>query len=485
MANDLREAAQWRKGKTPVIRKYLEEHNKMLTEIAGKGFLAMPGYAYNAETFLELATKENLSELNYKIIAETVERELKQSGINYDLEYKAATIAWEQAKQALLSAWEVEYAILKQNMAYDEELLNRAAIEIDARSVVLLQAKTAIEIEMEGYRGQIAALDRNTAPLEVQLAEAKLATAQRKLDVIPIIYEILAKEQQLVTLEAQKVGEATSLNLIERQIAEKESEITAILAEIVAKQAEVLALENTKAGYVTTLMGAEAEIAAKQLDIIPIIYEIIAKQEQLIIEEGYKADEYTTLIQHEIINANKRAELVPWFEVLATKIGEYATLVMGNVPLYGQIANEKVAQANQRVLQSGSKVTEIGVQVTNEGLKGNLAAQRQNLEIAKANYSLNLATSEVALESQYQTALLSINSQLLNILSSANASILSSKLAEANSRMGAQMATARSNSTAQNNFAIAEYGAQAYYEIRKAEIAKLAEISAKLTHLIG
>jgi hypothetical protein len=485
MANDLREAAQWRKGKTPLIRKYLDEHNKMLTEIAGKGFLAMPGYAYNAENFLELTTKEGLSDLNYKIIAETVERELKQAGIVYDLEYKAAAIAWEQAKQALLSAWEVEYAILKQNMAYDEELLNRAAIEIDARSVVLLQAKTAIEIEMESYRAQIAALDRNTAPLEVQLAEAKLATAQRKLDIIPIINQIVAKEQELLTLEVQKAGENTSLSLIERQIAVKESEITDILAEIVAKQAEVLALENTKAGYVTTLMGAEAEIAAKQLDIIPIIYEIIAKQGQLIIEEGYKADEYTTLIQQEIINANKRTELVPWYEQLANSIGEYATLVMQNVPIYGQIAAQKVLQANQNVLQAGFKVNEINVQVSNEALKMSLAAQRQTLELTKATSSMNLATSEVQLEGQYQGALLSLNGQLLTILSAANAAILSAKQTEANARMGAHMATARSNSTAQNTFETTQYQAQAWYEIRKAEIARLSEISAKLTHLIG
>ena len=77
MAHNLRESAQWRKEKTPIVRQYVGDHNKLMSEIAGRGFLNLPGYAYDLENELELRLKLGLSEINYKILSETIERELK------------------------------------------------------------------------------------------------------------------------------------------------------------------------------------------------------------------------------------------------------------------------------------------------------------------------------------------------------------------------------------------------------------------------
>lgn len=221
MSELLREQAQWRIGKTPIIGKYIGEHKKLFDEIAGRGFLNMPGYAYDAENQLELAAKMGLSELNYKIMHETIERELKQAGIDFNVEYAEAAMAWELEKQGLLSAWDHELAGIKQGMATEEEVLARLALEVDARQVVLIAAKSAIDLEMEGYRKALADLDAATAPYEVQLANAKLLTAQKKLELLPIIEEIIVKEGELIVLEAGKTDYYRQLIDAEREVAEK------------------------------------------------------------------------------------------------------------------------------------------------------------------------------------------------------------------------------------------------------------------------
>lgn len=221
MSELLREQAQWRIGKTPIIGKYIADHKKLLDEIAGRGFLNLPGYAYDAENQLELAAKMGLSELNYKIMHETIERELKQAGIDYNVDYADAAMVWELEKQGLLSAWDHELAGIKQGMATEEEVLARLALEVDARQVVLIAAKSAIDLEMEGYRKALADLDAATAPYEVQLANAKLLTAQKKLELLPIIEEIIVKEGELIVLEAGKTDYYRQLIDAEREVAKK------------------------------------------------------------------------------------------------------------------------------------------------------------------------------------------------------------------------------------------------------------------------
>jgi hypothetical protein len=229
-----RERAEYSKGKTPIIAKYSDEHSKLFAEIAGRGFLQLPGYAYNAENGIELSAKTQLSELNYKILSETIDRELKQTGIDYGIEYKVAAMAWELEKQVLMVAWEAEYASIKQGMASTEEVLNMISIEVSKRAITLLNAKTVIEIAMEADRKAIAVLDGTAAPYEVQLANAKLLTAQKKLELIPIIETIITKEQELLVIEQQKAATYTDLVAAEQLVATKKQTLTPFVNELAA-----------------------------------------------------------------------------------------------------------------------------------------------------------------------------------------------------------------------------------------------------------
>ena len=282
MAEILRENAQWRKGKSPIIGKYVEDHAKLMSAIAGRGFTLLPGFAYDAENSIETAAKMQLSELNYKIIAETIERELKQTGIDYDLAYKAAAIQWEIDKQALMSAWDAELANLKKGMAEEEELLNQLAIETNRRGVTLLEQKTIIELAAEAYRTQLAELDGTVAPYEVALANAKLLTAQKKLEIIPILQAIVAKEQELLVSEQSKAAAYTALMDAEQEIITKketrllpavqalvnvEEQYTGELVQQIALEKQISDEKVTQAGIAVENIEKRTEIAEIEVDI--------------------------------------------------------------------------------------------------------------------------------------------------------------------------------------------------------------------------
>jgi hypothetical protein len=289
MSEISREAASWRRGKTPVVLKYIDDHAKLLSETAGRGFLSMPGFVYGAENGLELSAKMNLSELNYKILSETIEREIKAAGIDYGLAYKNAVIVWELEKQTLLDLWAKEYAGIKQDMAGSEEVLNLLAIEVSKRAITLLEGKTAIEEEAETYKLALVNLDGTVSPYEVQLANAKLLTAQRKLLIIPVLQEIITKEQELLVREGLKADAFTQYMAAEQAIAAKKQTLEPVINELATKvdqladkitsdqipaeqaisdekmtQAEI-AVE--KAGFQVDEIATEIEIAGKALEL--------------------------------------------------------------------------------------------------------------------------------------------------------------------------------------------------------------------------
>jgi len=141
-------------------------------------------------------------------------------------------MAWELSKQDLMDAWDAELAGIKLDMAGKEEALARLEIETASRGTILLEAKTEIELEAESLRNQIAALDDDTADYEVTLANAKLLTAQKKLEIIPTLQQILAKEEDLLASEQAKIPAEQELLATQQATADKKEELIPIVAEL-------------------------------------------------------------------------------------------------------------------------------------------------------------------------------------------------------------------------------------------------------------
>ena len=485
MSEILREQAQWRIGKTPIIGKYIGEHKKLFDEIAGRGFLNLPGYAYDLENELELRLKLGLSEINYKILSETIERELKQQGIDYNLQHRNAAMAWEVEKQALMAAWDAELAGIKQGMAMEEEILNRLAQEIAARQIYLIEAKTEIDLEMEGYRLTLAQLDGQTAPYEVQLANAKVLTAQKKLEVIPILQEIISKEQELLVLEQGKAIEYTALMNIERQIADKQKEIIPTLQTIISKEQGLLALEAGKAAEYTTLVGVEGQIADKQGEIITALENVIAKEYELLPFEEQKAQGYRNLMQAKQENASKKQLLVPWYLELANLNQAYAALIPGQLAIEMQIAQEKIAQAQAVNTKSENQLDELNSEIDAANAKISASEAERQVRDERFNTEQNLLKDDLINENIYQSLSDAFIAALIASNQSTQGVVNTNKRTENTARNATRKTSTETITQASMN---ADASANAA-EIRKtrevATINAAAKITASLTHLIG
>jgi len=98
-----------------------------------------------------------------------------------------------------------------------------------------MEAKTGIELEAEALRNQMAALEDDTADYEVELANAKLLTAQKKLEVIPILQQILVKEGELLASEQAKIPVERELLAAQQATANKKAELIPITAELITE----------------------------------------------------------------------------------------------------------------------------------------------------------------------------------------------------------------------------------------------------------
>lgn len=302
------------KEKGPILTEYLRTRKKLSDAVAGRGFSFEPGFMYDAQNNLEIDLKGQLSALNYKLLEQAITQELKQSGLDYDLAFKNAMIAWESDKQTLISAWDNELSMARQAKAQDEEALNILSVELGRRAITLMDAKTAIELEAEGYRLQIEQLGDQSADYEVLLAEAKLRTAEKKLEVIPYL-------QQLIDIETQIVG-------LENEIADRQAQFPDKIQELIGKE--------------TVLVDQEQQIANKEQEIITEEGVLLGKQQELLVEQSRVVDAQTELLAAETIAVNLRESLVrPALTLLVAKMDEYVAELAVQLALYEDIADAK------------------------------------------------------------------------------------------------------------------------------------------------
>lgn len=325
---------QWIKNKTPLLREYTLKKRALLTKAAGNNYSKLPGWVYGSYNDLELEVKLGLSELNFKILSEMVEQDLKRSGLDYDIAYKNAVITWEATKAELLAAWEQELADLKLSNDNSDNELKLLAIEIAKRGIALLEAKTALDLEAEGIRKQIAELDGQTGSYEIQLAQARLVTAQRKLEVIPII-------QQLIVLEQQALAKEWLIVSKNQEIIDKQNDILVVSQLIVDKTYDLLPKQYAILAKDEIIIGKEQELITKN-------EEILAKEEEIIVKHTEVANKSLEVVAKDLEVVTKKGELLTKEEEVLTKEEEVIAKSLEILLLLEQIANTKNAIADQQ-----------------------------------------------------------------------------------------------------------------------------------------
>jgi len=223
------EDSQFYKGKKEILDEFSGSHRTLMTTVASRNFSHPPGYLFESSIMLEETGKNKLSALNYQIVSDAIERELKQTGHNYTQTYKASRIAFEIEKQTLLTALQQEFADLDAVQSLSKEDLDSQFIELDIRKLILVTTKTAIELEMEGLRQELIATDRLTFDNETQLINEKVNTATAKLEIIPFLEDLIVAQENILVAEQANIPLMNNLMDEKELLAAKKVEITPYL----------------------------------------------------------------------------------------------------------------------------------------------------------------------------------------------------------------------------------------------------------------
>lgn len=294
MSDASREQAKWIHEKEKVILEYSQQNKELSSSVAGRGFLVVPGFMYDVHNDLERVIKTKLSDVNFAILSDSIDRELKQRGLDYDLAFKNASIVWELTKQDLLGQWEQEHADLKRGMEYlEESKLYWLAVNVQARNSILMTEKTRIELLAEALRKQLAEVSDDSADYEVSLAQQKVATATKKLEIIPILQLIVQAETELISEKNLLIALKNNLITMTEGLLQYEAELSRVrMLHIDAKQdlidanKIVMVLEQELVNAKLPAIALMPSLISARNALIPRTDTLIASKQELVLAKG-------------------------------------------------------------------------------------------------------------------------------------------------------------------------------------------------------
>jgi hypothetical protein len=192
-------------------------------------------------------------------------------------------------------------------------------------------AKVAIEIEIEDLKRQKEETELTPLPWQEQLAIAQLATARRKMDVIPYIMAALAAQANAVDQE----------------------------------ETVILPARRTKADY-------DTQTATKTLELVPLIIEKAAATVSL---------------------TNRQSELIPKMVEKAAASLALANAMTAQLQNRISLAMVKIEMAQERVRRVQDELLTLDAEIGLETAKISVEEQRAELELLRASARLEIATA--------------------------------------------------------------------------------------------
>jgi hypothetical protein len=525
--SEVAENSQWYKGKQPIVEEFSGQHRALLSTLAGRNFCKPPGFLMEASLALEEVGKNKLSALNYQIVAESIERELKQTGHNYTQLYKAARIAFELEKQTLLTALQQEFANMDAAQSLTEEELNLLFVELDVRRIILIATKTAIELEMEDLKQELAGVDRLTFTKEELLINEKVVTATAKLTVIPYLETLIEAQKQTLSAEESNISHSESLVAKKELLLNKKEEVLPYIEDKANMQIALADKKEELIPYIEDKAASQIELATKKEELIPytenkvnkqlevitakketlpyLENKVIATEELLVEKENLfplmsdkndaqiqliaKKEELLPHIETNAVSlaelANKKSEMVQYIETKAEAQTAFAQALIDSIPKEQDIMAEgiKVSELRKELIYSKGDILQVEGRI--EALRADLKAamfSRQGIRVENQNTFLTADIANIAEASAENTTTLG---NLITDRSQINSGNMDTAAIIADNKITGQDAASSAVVTAQTQ----EITSGRMTDKRRikgvASAQAAAKITSKLIHLIG
>lgn len=198
------ESARVAQASDELMGKLTDGVEKALSEDAGRGFPMPSGDTLAAILAAGQEAKGKLADANGKIYAERRQVIFQEQEFDLKVLVRIAKLALELYKATIFNALSLEQAqaqAVTERKGADVQRLNA---ETEFRQVAIIRARAEIEQTIIPIRQQLVDAQTVTLGAESTLIDAQLQTAEKKLEIINSIYQVLAAEQLVLTAERRR-----------------------------------------------------------------------------------------------------------------------------------------------------------------------------------------------------------------------------------------------------------------------------------------
>ena len=218
MATDA-EHYRWLQKKEGKVKEFDDGYKKVISAMAARGFTLAPGNMLAGIIEMAKQTKKALTEANAQTYNDEREIQYDIDEFSLNLAVNYARLEFELYKQQVLNALEWETAKLEEDFKKGKDYIRRLETEINKRNAELIEFKAQIDSEIWEYRQKIESLRGETLDKELQLAEAKMETAQEKMKLIEPLQQAIDAEALVIAAEKRRAEALKIVLEIEKEIA--------------------------------------------------------------------------------------------------------------------------------------------------------------------------------------------------------------------------------------------------------------------------
>jgi hypothetical protein len=205
------ESGKWTQDTSQAAGELIQNRDKILDAAAARGFAALPGDAVMDVFDLEQTVKGKLTQALGKIYHERRATLFQQQEFILKVLVQASKLGMDLYREELLGALALEAAEEDAWGTRSRADIERTNAITEARQTALIQAKAEIEYDIANYKQQLVDAEAVTMESERALVYSQLATAEKKLEIVQSIYQVLAAEQLVIAAEWRKLN---SLQLV-------------------------------------------------------------------------------------------------------------------------------------------------------------------------------------------------------------------------------------------------------------------------------
>ena len=206
MTFNRRESAEWAQGTEAEVEKLMTGVDKALADGAARGFPLPPGDTLAAILAMGQDTKGKLVEVDGKIYDIRRGVLFQEQEFVLNILVKVAKLAMEIYREQIFDALAIEEEKVKALRETTRADVDRRNAETELRQRAIIQNRAEAERRVIVLKQQLVAEETATLTAETILVQAQLATAEKKLEIIASIYQVLAAEQLVLVAERHRAA---------------------------------------------------------------------------------------------------------------------------------------------------------------------------------------------------------------------------------------------------------------------------------------